>query len=198
VVRFSFAELRGVGQQEEALPAMGCPDLGRAEHVPFTTEPETGQRPENLSEGISSIGSKEPSHVLQEDVPRSHLANDPGDVWPEPALIPGSSSGSGGTDRLAWETGRDEIHSAAPRSAIEGLEIVPDRSPIQGLVFHPRHEQGRCVGFPLDVTHNSVAVSEGELESKLQPSGSGAQSQAIHTGSFMIAAIFASVAGSST
>jgi hypothetical protein len=49
----------------------------------------------------------------------------------------------------------DEIHSSMPRAAVEGLEIVPDRSTIQGLVFHPRHEACRGVSVPLDIAHGA-------------------------------------------
>lgn len=49
------------------------------------------------------------------------------------------------------------MNAAAPRSAIEGFEIVPDRCRIQGRVVHPGHESGRCVSFPLDVTDSAIA-----------------------------------------
>src|SRR5215472_18652151 len=105
---------------------MGCPDLGRREHVPFRIEPERGQVRHNLSEGGSSVDAEESGDVLDEDQSRSNCADDAGDGWPEPPLVVGPASGSCGAGRLAWEAGRDEIHSAAPRAAIEGREVVPD------------------------------------------------------------------------
>jgi hypothetical protein len=69
---------------------------------------------------------------------------------------------------LAGEAGSDEIHAATPRAAVEGGEVVPDRSLIQGLVFHPGHEDGRCVGIPFNVSHGAAGdsgESEGEFES---------------------------------
>lgn len=70
----------------------------------------------------------------------------------------------------------DDIHEAAPRSAVEGGNVVPDRRAIQGRVFHPCHERGRCVGFPLDVTHSSISWG-GDMESEVKTSGSGAEGQ---------------------
>ena len=114
--------------------------------------------------------------VLQEDEPRSHVSHDPGDVGPEPSLIIDTSTSTGGRERLARETGSDEINSATPRCTVEGDEVRPDRSLIQGLVFHPRHESGRCVAFPFNVSHGSGGDS-GELEGELEPSVSGAEMQ---------------------
>jgi hypothetical protein len=94
-------------------------------------------------------------------------------MGPEPPFVGDAEPLPGVGGRLAGEAGSDEIHSAAPRVAVEGREVVPDRSRIQGLVFHPRHEGGRCEGFPLDVTHSAVGVSEGEPESELEPAGAG-------------------------
>ena len=66
------------------------------------------------------------------------------------------------------------MNFSTPRFAVEGLEIVGDRSAIQRLAFHPRHDNGRSESVPLNETHGSVSVSEGEGESKLKPSDSGA------------------------
>lgn len=152
---------------------MGCPDLGCAETIPFRREPDRGQVFHNLLEGGSAVDAEESGDVLDEEKSRPNCADNSDDFWPEPPLVIGAAAPAGGAGRLAGEAGRDEIHSAAPRSAVEGREIVPDRSPIQGLVFHPRHESGRCVGVPLAVTHGAVGVSEGEVESELQSSRSG-------------------------
>lgn len=68
----------------------------------------------------------------------------------------------------------EDIHEAAPWSAAEGGNVVPDRRAIQGRVFHPRHERGCRIGFPLDVTHSSV-FWDGDMESEVKTSGSGAE-----------------------
>jgi hypothetical protein len=180
---------RAVGQKEEAIPEMGCPDLGRAEQIPFRIEPERGQALHNLSEGGASVDGEESGDVLDEDKSRVNCADDTYDLGPEPAVVVRPPPGPGRTGRLAGETGRDEIHAAAPRAAVEGREIVPDRSAIQGLVFHPRHEAGRGEGFPLDIAHSSVGVSESEVESEFQSSDPGTKSQAIHVAASLTGAV---------
>jgi hypothetical protein len=78
---------------------------------------------------------------------------------------------TGDGERLARESRSDEIHASTPRCAVEGVEIVPDRSRIQPLFLHPCHENGRCVAVPFNTSHGSYAgVSEDELESQLKPS----------------------------
>lgn len=116
------------------------------------------------------------SHVLEEDEFGPALADDAGDVGPEMALIGGAELLAGGAERLAGVSRNDEIHCSAPRAAVEGLKIVPNRSEIQGLVFHPRHENGRAVGFPLDVT-DSTGSGEGSVHCKVEPSNTRAQRQ---------------------
>lgn len=94
------------------------------------------------------------------------LADDPRDVGPEvagvvfPLLLPGEAEG------LARVSRREDIHDSTPRTAIEGREIVPKRSRIQGRVRHPRHESGRSVGFPLDVHHSPQSDSSPCFKSK--------------------------------
>jgi hypothetical protein len=56
-LRFEPAsDASGAGQEEHSLAPLGRSDLSRAEHVPLRIEPETGQVPENLSEGGSIVG----------------------------------------------------------------------------------------------------------------------------------------------
>lgn len=106
------------------------------------------------------------------------FADDARDVRPEVAGVVGSPPVSGRRERLAWVPGREEIHAAAPRLAVEGLNVVPDRSLIQGLVFHPGHESGRGECFPLDET-NSAISGLGDMEPKLKSSRSGAEGKAV-------------------
>ncbi len=141
---------------------MGGTHSGRGEHTPFRIEPEVGKSREDR---IQSVKSK-PWDVFKEYEGRLDFADDPLDVGPEPARVGLAELLSGFTERLAWEARSDEIHRATPRLAVERRKVVPDRSLIQGLVFHPRHESGRGIGFPLDVTHSSHSVAEGESESE--------------------------------
>ena len=143
---------------------------GRCETTPLRIEPELGK----VGEDVWEPGPNKSGDVLQEDVARSHVSNDPGNVWPDPSLIIDTSTGSRLTERLARETGSDEIHSAAPRCAVKGREIVPNRRRVQGRLVHPGHECGRCVAVPLNVTH-SLGAEPGEPGDELEQSDAGAE-----------------------
>lgn len=107
--------------------------------------------------------------VFEEDPTRLHFADDPGDLGPEVSGIVGTAPISGEAEGLAGITGRDDMNAAAPRSAVERSQIVPDRCRSQCLVFHPGHERGRRVGFPLDVTHSSIA-GLGDMQAEVETS----------------------------
>jgi hypothetical protein len=111
--------------------------------------------------------------VLEETDSRLYLSHNTEYVGPQVARIAFTKSLSSEGKRLARVATSDDIHEAAPRSAIEGLEIVPDRRAIQGRVLHPRHESGRGVGVPLDVTNSSVGASEGEVQSEVDSGNPG-------------------------
>ena len=175
------ASATGVGQDEEALAVVGRADLRCAETVPFRIEPQAGQRPKNLFGGTAAVDSKEPWDVLEKHPFGANLPNDAPDIGPEPALVRRAEAFARVGRGLAGEAGRDEIHASAPRATVEGGDVVPDRSWIQGRVCHPRHERGRCVGFPLNVTHSSVRVAEGDSEAEIESSAAGTKSQPIQT-----------------
>lgn len=86
-----------------------------------------------------------------------------------------TSAGDG--ERLARVPGRDEIHAATPRAAVEGSQVSPDRSAIQGLCFHLRHERGRRSCFPFNVTYGAYPAAQEELEAKVDSSGPAAQAE---------------------
>lgn len=112
--------------------------------------------------------------VLKEDPLRPRLNDDAADVRPEVAFIGRAEAFTRCRERLTRIARRDDIHASTPASAIEGLEIVPDRSAIQGRIFHPCHESGRCVGFPLDVSHSAVSWLC-DVQAEVEPSGSSAE-----------------------
>jgi hypothetical protein len=96
---------------------------------------------------------------------RLDLSDDARDLGPKVTRVVFAFSAAGIGERLAWISGREDMNAAAPLFAIKGFEIVPYRSLIQGRVRHPCHESGRCVHFPLDVTHSSIAgLCDGKAE----------------------------------
>lgn len=105
--------------------------------------------------------------IFKEDERRPALFDDAGDMWPEVARVLRAKTSPGDREWLARIACSEDIHDAAPWAAVEGGNVVPERSRIQGRVFHPCHEDGRRIGFPLDVTHSSISVAgdvQGEVE----------------------------------
>jgi hypothetical protein len=78
---------------------------------------------------------------------------------------------------LAGITGSDDMNAAAPRSAIKGFEIVPDRSRSQGRVCHPCHENGRRETVSLDMTYSPISGFS-EAKAKIKSSDTGAKADA--------------------
>jgi hypothetical protein len=120
---------------------------------------------------------EEAGDVFEEDGRRLALADDPDEVGPEGAFVVVPALAAGDRVRLAREAGSDEIHFPAVRAAVEGREIVPDRCRIQGRIRHPRHEDGRRKGVPLDVAHSSVSPSQGKPDPEVEPSDTGAEGE---------------------
>ena len=114
--------------------------------------------------------------IFKEDERRLDLADDAGDMWPEVTRILAAKPSACDGKWLARIPGREEIHRAAPRVAIEGSNVIPDNSLIQGRVFHPRHESGCGVGFPLDIAHSTIS-GEGEVQSEVEPASAGAEGE---------------------
>jgi hypothetical protein len=143
--------------------------LARSQHAPLRIEPQGGQVAEYASEPLS----KETWDVLQEDDRRSHLANDPDDVRPDPSLVGRAPAAAGERPRLARESRNHAIHDATPRAAVERDNVVPDRSRTKSFVRHPRHEHGRREGFPFDETHHAGS-GLGEHDAEVEPGTAGA------------------------
>lgn len=115
--------------------------------------------------------------VLEEAPSGADLADDPGDFGPEMPGIVGAKPGSRQAEGLAGIAGSDDMNAAAPRAAVEGSQIVPDRSRSQGRVRHPRHESGRGETVSLDMTHSSVS-GLCKVQAKVEASDTGAKADA--------------------
>jgi hypothetical protein len=59
-------------------------------------------------------------YVFEENSDRLDFLDDPDNVRPEVSRILRSTLATGHAERLTWIASHDEIHSAAPRRAIEG------------------------------------------------------------------------------
>ncbi len=109
--------------------------------MPFTIIAEIGKLPEYSLKGSSPINANEPRHVLQTDIVRSHVANDPPTVGPEVALVSLASPLSGDRPRLTGKTGCEEIHSAAPGLAVKIGKVIPEEGVVKVSGSHPLDEE---------------------------------------------------------
>lgn len=139
---------------------------------PFRIPPAVGQFAqdsgggalEQLAFGLvhnGGCGSSDACDVLQKEELRVASIGDVEDAEEKAAARAiKADTPPGDTEVLAREARSDDIHEAAQHPAIEGREIVPDKCRSQGRRRHPRHESGRGVAVPLNVTKSAVVASE--------------------------------------
>lgn len=163
----------GVGQDEDAAAPMACARFSRCKQARFCFKAHARKLVRDF--GKSQIEMT--FDIFAKDPLRSDLVDDASDLRPEVTRILRSSSFSGSAEWLAWITGRDDMNAVAPRFAVEGSQIVPNRGLAQGRVFHPRHEGGRCMGFPLDISHSPVS-GFCDVQAEIKSAISGAEREA--------------------
>lgn len=160
-----------MGQAEEALAFVRGAHAGRREQNPFRIEPERGK----VSKDGAEAQSKVPCHVLKEDPFRPDFADDAGDVGPNPSRVVESASLAGDGEWLARIAGGDEIDKTSDRICWKvGKVAAPNRRRLQARVFHPGQQDGRGVGFPLDV-HQRTSVGSGDADAEFESSNAGAE-----------------------
>lgn len=162
-----------MGEDEEPLAPMRRTDFRRREEARRKAVAHADQSSGDFGEAEAEMMGD----VLEEDEGRLDLADDAGDMGPEVARVVRAPTLSRDGERLTRIARSDDVHRAAPRTAVEGCNVVPDRRPIQGRVFHPRHEDGRGVGVPLDMTHSAIS-GECEVQPEVEPAGAGAEREA--------------------
>lgn len=171
----------GVGQDEEPATPVACARFSRREQARFWRKAQADQLVEDLGQSQIDVALD----VLEEHPLGSDLSDDAGGLRPEMAGIVRSASFAGDAEGLAGIAGSNEMNSAAPRAAVEGSQIVPDRRWIQRLVDHPGHERGRSVGFPFDETHSPIA-GFGDVKTQVEASVSCAERQASEVTGFRL------------
>jgi hypothetical protein len=163
-----------VGHDEESATPVRSADFSRCEQARFCAVAQAAKAAGDLGKSQIDVAFD----VLGEDDAGAHLVDDPLDFGPEVAGIGLAAPLSGEAEGLAGITGREDINAATPRSAVKGSQIVPHRCAIQGRVFHPGHESGRSVGFPLDETCSAIS-GLGDGEAEFEPAISGAERKAV-------------------
>lgn len=167
----------GVGQNEQPLPNVRRARFSRCEQARL----DAVSHALKLSGDVPKSQGDVAFDVFEEHPSGADLAHDAGDLWPQVAGIGLAAAVSGLAEGLAGITGRDDMNAAAPRSAVEGSQIVPYRRRSQSLVCHPRHESGRRMSFPLDVTHSAIS-GLGDVQAEVEAAVAGAEGQAPEIG----------------
>jgi hypothetical protein len=108
-------------EDEDAFPLVRCahirsPDESRRNSVTCSVE---------ISEDSSKPKSNVPCDIFQKDESGTYLPHHSINFGPQVTRIVLASSFTGLAEWLAWVSGSDAIHSATPRSAVEGSEIRP-------------------------------------------------------------------------
>lgn len=177
-------QARGVGQfvsladreDEQPLALVGRADFRRSEEARRKAVAHADQSCGDFGEAEAEMMGD----IFEEDEGRLDLADDARDMRPEMARVVRAPALARDRERLARIARSDDVHRAAPRAAVEAGNVVPDRRRIQGRVFHPRHEDGRGVGFPFDMAHSTIlGTSDGEPE--VEPPCAGAEGEAKET-----------------
>ena len=174
-------QARGVGQvvpladgeDEQPFALVGRADFLRREEACRKAVAHADQSAGDFGEAEAEMMGD----IFKEDEGRFDFADDAGDMRPEVAWILGTEPSACDAERLARIARSDDVHRAAPRAAIEGSNVVPDNSLIQGRVFHPRHESGCGVGFPFDMAHSTIS-GDGDGEPEVEPACAGTEGEA--------------------
>jgi hypothetical protein len=164
-------QARGVGQvvpftngkDEQPFALVGRTDFRRREEACRKAVAHADQSACDLGEAEAEMMGD----ILEEDEGRFDFADDAGDMRPQVTRVVRAPPLARHAEWLARIARSDDIHRAAPRAAVEGSNVVPDNSLIQGRVFHPHHESGRSEGVPLNVTQSSIS-GDGDGESEVE------------------------------
>lgn len=162
-----------MGQNEEPVAPVACADFSR--RLDARSNPIAQAL--KVSHDVAETQGEMAGDVFEEAPFGRDLADDPGDLGPEVAGVALALSEAREGEGLAGITGSDDMNAAAPRPAVEGSEIVPDRSRSQGRVRHPRHESGRGETVSLDMAHTAVS-GLGDMQAEIQSSDTGAKADA--------------------
>ena len=153
---------------------MRRPNVGSSQHCPFAVIPERGQ----ITEDSPKASSKEGWAVLHEDVAGSNLANDARHVSPHAASgSVDSCTPPRHADVLAGKAARYDVNTASPRSAVKGLNVIPDREGREKAVILSGGKNACGVGLPLNSTDGSPSE---EMPSEYSATSACEKSQLIH------------------
>jgi hypothetical protein len=111
-----------VGQDEDAQPLVRRADFCRAEQARCRC---VAHVPKLSQHGLKTEGNL-PGDVFNEHPCRAAFLDDAGDLWPQVSRIVGSAAFSGGAERLAGISGKDDIEGSSEGAGVEAAQVIPD------------------------------------------------------------------------
>jgi hypothetical protein len=138
----------GDPHDKEPVAAMRSANLFRRPESCRNFEPKSFQF---LADEIESK-AKVPCNVLEKHECGLSLANDAIDIGPKVSRIVRSKSLTGVAEWLARVAANDAIHASAPRLAVEGFKIRPQRRVIQATFLHRLDQTFDLECFDLHIT----------------------------------------------
>ena len=174
-------QARGVGQfvaladgeYEQPLTLVGRTDFRRRNEACRKAVAHADQPSGDFGEAEAEMMGD----ILEKNEGRLDFSDDAGDMGPEVARVFSAEALARDGERLARIARSDDVHRAAPWSAVKGSNVVPDNSLIQGRVFHPRHESGCGEGFPFDMAHSTIS-GDGDGKPEVESAGAGTKGEA--------------------
>ena len=161
------------GKDEEPLTLVGRADFRRREEACRKAVAHADQSCGDFGEAEAEMMGD----IFEEHEGRFDFADDASNVGPEVARIVCATALARDGERLARIARSNDVHRATPRAAVEGSNVVPDNSLIQGRVFHPRHESGCGEGFPFDMAHSTIS-GKGDGQPEVEPASARAEGEA--------------------
>jgi hypothetical protein len=170
-----------VGHDEDSLSLVARADFSRAEYSPRCIVTIFIQIAEYRGESQRNVSFD----VFKEDSTWSNSSNCSAQKRPEVSWVIGSSSFTGGTERLARVAARDDVHQSVKLFCRERFNVRPDRCLIQFSRFHLCDQVRNGEGFDLHISDCS-ATRENSSESEINASVPGAKAEMIGLGSIHI------------
>lgn len=115
-------------------------------------------------------------NVFEEHDGGLNFSDDAGNMWPEVARIICAALLSGAAERLARVTCDNHVDTASPASSVESLKVGPNRSRIEGSVFHTRDQDLGGSNFDFHIASGDSLVA-GEVESEVESADAGTEGQ---------------------
>jgi hypothetical protein len=138
---------RGVGKNPDSLSLVGSPGVARSHNSPSCIEPHRGK----VKQDQSKPSSHKHRAVFHPHEAGSNFTNNPRHLSPESragTTDPGALAG--GANVLAWEPARNHVNNSAPRLAVKGSHVIPDREGRKASVVLPGDQHIAGVGVELD------------------------------------------------